>query len=274
MSSDTFHIRVQSIVGDTVDLLCSTSTAGGLNDYACTRSFALMAIEDGMPYPSDGMTPLQAKMRAVGGPTPPVWEKEFHRAHVGTFIASTELVERRGIITDEHAWMEGHFGAGNDADAERLYPPHRFLLRVRVTDPRWLEGLEVGSGHGTTAYDAWWDDPERPSNATLAEIESKASYWYPPEPETVSKVMKRAGTGSKATATDETVSGETASKKVAAKKTAAKKTAAKKATTKKATAKKTARKTTAKKAAAKKTTAKKTAKKAPAKKTAAKRSQA
>ena len=242
MSSDTFYIQVQAIKGDTVELMCRTSTAGGVNDYAVTRSFALMVLEDGMPYAKT--TPLQKRLVELGGSTPPVWESSFHREHVGEFIASTELVERIGIVGDERTWRERF--EHDDATAERDYPLHRFVLRVRVTDPKWLTGLKVGQGWGTTAFDAWWDDPTRPSKASLAAGERKASRWSPP--------------GAK----------KAAAKKPAAKKSAAKKvtrkTAAKKAPAKKAAKKATraAPKKTTTRAAAKKTTAKKAAKKKPA----------
>ncbi len=222
MSSDTFHIHVNSIKGDQAEFLCRTSTAGGLNDYACTRSFALMIIEDGMPYVSEGKkgTPLQQEMRAAAGcDTPRVWEESFHKEHVAKFITEAKLVERIGIIGNEEAWKHGRF----ELEQEDDYPLHQFVLRVRVTDPKWLEGLRAGSSYGTTAFDAWWDDPTRQSNKELAKIESKASYWVPPG----------------------------AAKKAAPKKAAPKKAAAKKAAPTKAVAKKAAPKKTAAKKAAK-----------------------
>lgn len=168
MSSDTFHIHVRSIVGDTLELRCRTSTAGGLNDFATTRSFALMAIDDGMPW--DKSKPLQQAMAAaVGGGQPPVWTAEFHRDHVATFIASTELLERSNIVDDEQAWWAGY--------ESETSPRHEFVVRVRMTDPRWLEGLEVGASWGTTAFDAWWPDPEGPSTEQIAAVTARASHW-------------------------------------------------------------------------------------------------
>jgi len=207
MSSDTFHIHVTNIDGNKAEFLCSTSTAGGLNDYALTRSFALMIIEDGMPYASDGNgTPLQLEMRKCAeSSTPPVWEASFHKEHVGKFIVSTKLVERRGIIKNEAAWKHGRFELENDED----HPLHKFVLHVQVTDPKWLQGLEKGSSYGTTAFDAWWDDPTRQSRAELNAIERKASKWKPPS-KTQTKKDDRA---------------ESAPKPVTAKKTATKKTA-------------------------------------------------
>lgn len=168
MSSDTFHVQIRSIAGDTVELRCLTSTAGGLNDFATTRSFALIAIDDGMPY--DKSKPLQqAMVAAAGGGQPPTWEEAYHRDHVAEFIASTELLERSNIIDDKEAWW-----AAYETDSA---PRHEFVLRVRMTDPRFLDGLEVGDGYGTTAYDAWCDDPERPSRVQVAEVTARASHW-------------------------------------------------------------------------------------------------
>jgi len=275
MSSDTVYIQVQAIKGDTIELMCRTSTAGGVNDYAVTRSFALMVIEDGMPYAKT--TPLQKRMVELGGgSTPPVWEASFHREHVGEFIASTELVERIGIVGDENAWR-ARFDH-DDETAERDYPLHRFVLRVRVTDPKWLKGLKVGQGWGTTAFDAWWDDPTRPSKAQLAAVERKASRWSRPgakqaaakKPAAKKVTQKTAAKKATKKAAKKTAAKKTAAKKTAAKKTAAKKTA-KKTAAKKAPAKKTAKKTTratpkktTKRAAARKTTARKAAKRKPA----------
>ena len=279
MSSDTFYIQVQAIKGDTIELMCRTSTAGGVNDYAVTRSFALMVLEDGMPYAKT--TPLQKRLVELGGGSmPPVWEASFHREHVGEFIASTELVERIGIVGDASAWRD-RFEL-DDATAERDYPLHRFVLRVRVTDPKWLKGLKVGQGWGTTAFDAWWDDPTRPSKAQLAAVERKASRWSPPgakqaaakkpvaKKKAAKKVTPKTATKKAPKKATKKATKKTAAKKTAAKKTAAKKTA-KKTAAKKAPAKKTAKKTTratpkktTKRAAARKTTARKAAKRKPA----------
>lgn len=185
MSSDTFYINVLYVEGDEVEFLCSTSTAGGINDYAMTRSFAIMLIEDGMPYASEGKgTPLQLELRKLAGTdTPPVWEEKFHKEHVAKFITKATLLGRIGIVKDEDAWKHGRFEEQNEDD----FPLHKFILHVQVTDPKWLEGLEPGSRYGTTAFDAWWDDPTRQSERELAEIERKATTWKPPRKKTAKK---------------------------------------------------------------------------------------
>jgi hypothetical protein len=216
MSSDTFSVHVLNIDHDKVEFLCATSTAGGLNDYAVTRSFALMIIEDGMPYVSDGKgTPLQHELRKLAGvDTPPVWDASFHKEHVHKFIAKAKLVERMGIITDIPAWQHGRFELEDDDN----YPLHKFIMHVQVTDPVWLKGLKNGAIYGTTAFDAWWEDPTRQSLTQLAAIERKASKWKPP-----GKASEKTAPGTKSSVKK----GATPVKKTAAKKTAAKKTAAK-----------------------------------------------
>ncbi|WAS93688.1 hypothetical protein [Nannocystis punicea] len=273
MSSDTFYIEIRPLQDDTVELVCTTSTAGGVNDYALTRSFVLMALADGMPYAGDNPTPLQKAMQEVGGPTPPVWQESFHREHVDKFIASTELVERIGIVTDERAWQEGRFR--DEPDSYKKFPSHQFVLRARVTDPRYLEGLTPGSSFGTTAFDAWWDDPARPSRAEMAAVEARASRWFPPSKKAASEkkaASKKAASKKAASKKAAKKAAKKAPAKKAAKKTASKK-AAKKAPAKKATKKAPTKKATKKaptKKVPKKAPAKKAAKKAPAKKTAKK----
>jgi hypothetical protein len=208
MSSDTFYIEIRAIAGDTVELVCRTSGAGGLSDYADTRSFVLSVLLDGLPY--GGKLPLQRAVSALGAVK--VWEEAFHREHVGKFITSVELVSRHGIIGNERAWYTGRESLDDDA-AERDYPHHSFVLRARVTDPQWLKGQKLGKRFGTTSFDAWFKDPQSPTPAQRKAVEAAASRWQPPSE----------------------------GKKTAVKKTAVKKTAAKKAAVKKTAAKKTVR---------------------------------
>jgi hypothetical protein len=264
MSSDTFFITLLSIAGDTAELLCTTSTAGGVNDYAVTRSFALMALEDGMRHGAN--TPLQQGIAAAGGQ---IWEEKFHRENVANFIAKTEILKRIGIIRDERAWQQGRFDEQPGTNVERDFPLHKFVLRVKVTDPKYLEGLTEGEGWGTTAFDAWWNDPLRPTKQAMAAVDKAATYWTPASRKTRAKTeaapakkaaKKAAKTGAK----------KTPAKKAAAKKAPAKKSP-KKTATKKTPAKKSPKKTAAKKAPAKKAPKKTAAKKAPAKKAPAKK---
>jgi hypothetical protein len=241
MSSDTFYIEVSAISGDTVELVCRTGSAGGLSDYADTRSFVLSALYDGLPY--GGKLPLQRALGALGAVK--IWEEAFHREHVGKFIASVELVSRHGIIDNERAWFAGRQSLDDD-EAERDYPYHRFVLRARVTDPQWLKGQKIGKRFGTTAFDAWFKDPQSPTSHQRKAVEAAASHWRPPSEVTPG----------------------------AAKKSAAKKSAAKKGAATKSAAKAPAPKSVAKKAPATKSAAKAPATKAPATKSVAKKAAA
>ena len=257
MSSDTFSIEVSAISGDTVELVCRTGSAGGLSDYADTRSFVLSALYDGLPY--GGKLPLQRALGALGAVK--IWEEAFHREHVGKFIASVELVSRHGIIDNERAWFAGRQSLDDD-EAERDYPYHRFVLRARVTDPQWLKGQKIGKRFGTTAFDAWFKDPQSPTSHQRKAVEAAASHWRPPSEVTPGAAKKSAAT-------------KAATKKSAATKAAATKSVAKKAPAKAPATKSVAKKAPAKKAAAKKAPAKKVAaKKAATKKAASKKAPA
>jgi hypothetical protein len=255
MSSDTFYIEVSAISGDTVELVCRTGSAGGLSDYADTRSFVLSALYDGLPY--GGKLPLQRALGALGAVK--IWEEAFHREHVGKFIASVELVSRHGIIDNERAWFAGRQSLDDD-EAERDYPYHRFVLRARVTDPQWLKGQKIGKRFGTTAFDAWFKDPQSPTSHQRKAVEAAASHWRPPSEVTPGAAKKSAAKKS-------------AAKKAAATKSAAKAPAPKSVAKKAPATKAPATKSVAKKAAATKSVAKKAAAtKAPATKSAATKS--
>lgn len=59
-----------------------------------------------------------------------------------------------------------------DEALERVYQRHRFVLRVFMTSPHWLDGIAVGSRHATDAYEGW--------PASLAAVEARASRWVEP----------------------------------------------------------------------------------------------
>lgn len=174
MSSDTFEVEIRSIDGASVELSCTTTTAGGANDCAVTRSFALIALQSAAN--EIGGTPLTAALAALArNGIPPLWNESFHRDHVGSFVERTELLSRRGFIENAQAWfeargtraeeLEGEGASGRELEAalDREFPRHSFALRVHVTDPSWLSGLSAGQRFATTGFDAWWDDPVRPT---------------------------------------------------------------------------------------------------------------
>lgn len=172
MSSDTFTIGVEAIAGAVVTLRCTTSTAGGLNDFATTRSFALIALEDGLPYQRTSQLQTAIQRTSPDGEWPRFWDEAWMAAHVDALIVKTELLERRNVIGNEQAWW--------DAVEQREDPPrHEFVLRVTMRDAAYLEGLSVGARWGTTAFDVWGDDPARPKAAQIARVSARASAWVP-----------------------------------------------------------------------------------------------
>jgi hypothetical protein len=172
--SETYRIEIRAIEGSTIDLVCTTLAIGGVNDLATTRSFAWIALLDGLPY--GGQRPLQVALAALSETeNPPLSDEGFHRRHVAKFIASTELIERDGIIEDEEAWWRGREADGPDVDVE--FPLHSYVLRVHMTEPRWLEGLAVGTVHGTASLDVWRTDLACPDEDQLEEVNARASRW-------------------------------------------------------------------------------------------------
>ncbi|MDQ3031394.1 MAG: hypothetical protein M3Y87_03185 [Myxococcota bacterium] len=172
MSSDTFDVEIRALDGTTVELALTTTTAGGANDYAITRSFALITLQSATRERADAPLTIALAALAPDG-VAPVWSEHFHREHVGAFVARTELLSRTGFIENAQRWFESRASraleleaAGLNGDLEaaldREFPRHNFLLRVDVTDPRWLSGLSPGQRFRTTGFDAWWDDPLRP----------------------------------------------------------------------------------------------------------------
>lgn len=165
MSSDTYRISATRTGPTTLSLTCETTTVIGPNDMATSRSFVLLALHLALP-PS---APLSAALEAIGFGAGMV-DEGFHREHVGAFIAWTRLVRRENIVKDVAARYQllGDLNAreaSGDAPPDfdvleelwKQYPPHRFVLEARVTEPRWLEGLP--SWFATTAYDVWESDP-------------------------------------------------------------------------------------------------------------------
>ncbi len=289
MSSDVYDVEVRAVDGTSIEFLCITTGAGGLNDYASTRSFALSLLADISPRSgAKKSSPLHDAVSALGGE---IWDEAFHRANVDKFIVGTRLVAREGKIADEARWIRQRSDLGDalrsgprfkgdiEAELDKKVPRHRFVLRAEVTDPKWLQGIRVGQRFGTTSYDAWWTDPVRPSEGEVREKKAAGAKVAGGPVKKTGKVAakttgaaKKTKVAAKKTATGAAKTATGAAKKTAAKKTAkgatgaAKKGAAKKGAAKKTAAKKTAAKKTAK-GAAKKTAAKKTG---TAKKTAAK----
>jgi hypothetical protein len=171
----------------TFDVL--TSTAGGVDDYCSSRSFALLLLADAIrraawSVPGDPNDPkrdaevqrlyAKAKTTALHHALPPTdtsdWyvSEDWMRENVGRFVASCTLVERRNNVgaaeleKREQVIVERFGGQLFTNEAHRWKPVrwaecHNFTLEVVVTEPRWAEHLETGLEFGTTAFDVWYE---------------------------------------------------------------------------------------------------------------------
>lgn len=76
------------------------------------------------------------------------------------------------MIADRNAWF-AEYETGKDVAR------HEFVLRATLRDPSFASGLAVGDAWGTTAFDAWLDDPAAPTPAEVEAVSDRASYWAP-----------------------------------------------------------------------------------------------
>ena len=278
MSSDCFDVRVKSVNGDEVIFDVLTGTAGGYNDLAASRSFALVLLNDALSRATDSLPgewgsperdEAAARLREKSANAELVkalategdWyvSADWMRANVDRFVKSTEVLERRNDLPDEELSrraqaIEAEFGGALYTNQYHQWQPrrwelcHNYTLRVVVADPKWAAHLEPGLEFGTTAYDVWNESAPAPAEApAIAPAPKKTA----PKKATPKKTAPK----------------RTAPKKAAPKKAAPKKTAPKKAAPKKAAPKKAA----PKKAAAKKASPKKAAPKKAAPKKGSKR---
>ncbi|MDC0667053.1 hypothetical protein [Nannocystis radixulma] len=188
MSSDCFEVRVASMDGTKVRLDVLTLTAGGLTDLCSSRAFALRVLDDALRRAAD-LVPgrwdtaqgkaeaqrLRAKweqtaLRAALPDNRSDWyvSEAWMRGHVGRFVASCTLVERRNFLSEEELSarereIEEAVGGVCYTNQHHIWQPmrwqrcHNFTLDVVVTDPRWSEHLEVGLVFPTTAFDVWYE---------------------------------------------------------------------------------------------------------------------
>lgn len=177
MSSDTSVVTVLAKNGSTIELRVRTTTAGGLDDWSCTRSFALVLLADARRRAADwgfappsSPTPLELE-RDRWEVVDPDWyvSETFMREHVARYVASVDVLARANV---RGAAPEAPVHSAMTRVLMMRLPPreeedrlcevmHHVVLRAEVTDPRWLEGLEPGLVFGSTAFDVWWDDPTR-----------------------------------------------------------------------------------------------------------------
>ena len=94
-----------------------------------------------------GHTPLVRALLALGYGAR-LRTVDWYARHVPAFIVATAVVEGR----DDRV----------TADAEASAPPPSWLLRIELTEERWLEGIEVGARFGTTGDAVGHEDPLEP----------------------------------------------------------------------------------------------------------------
>lgn len=156
MSSDLYDVEL-SRQGLDLTLQCTTSGAGGANDYERTRSFVLHALA----REAKG-SPLHEALAALGFDER--WnDPTFYEQYVGKFLAWTRLIRRENICDeDARSAYLGELHERSDvvdvlAALHQRFPPHRFLLQARLTEARFGDGLPAS--FGTTCFDVWNEDP-------------------------------------------------------------------------------------------------------------------
>ena len=161
--SETFAFTIQSVQEKEIIARVRTETAGRLNDFFDTPSFALMALCDQGGYdarPRRTCREIQEDFYV---------EPQFYRDHVDKFISSVELLERRNIFPDPtpddalervYACVNENTYYDDTPSEEKLEKEnamcevlHNFTLRIIVTDPDHAADLKPGMVFGTSAYD-------------------------------------------------------------------------------------------------------------------------
>jgi hypothetical protein len=168
VSFDCFDVELANINGPVVDLWCTTTTAGGVNDYADSRSFVILCLADAARESSSRCPLLQALGEL--GFDERATDEAFYLEHGGTFVRSVRLLTREGVVQSPSQWVASRVEYGQqltrlgtpldrlDGLLDEKFPRHRFLLRAELTNARWLSGLEKGSRFATTAYDVLYPD--------------------------------------------------------------------------------------------------------------------
>jgi hypothetical protein len=193
MSSDTSMITILRKDGPLIDLRVRSTGADGFNSCCVTRGFALHVLTEARsrarmePGQRDIVQAKPSLIETQASRHPACaddlmawWSVDFLRKHVAEFVASTEVLERRNItkVSDEDDEffermeqleddVEARVDAGElsprQAEDRRCELYHYLVLRVRMADPQWLDGIEPGWVFGADATDLWRDDPLRPA---------------------------------------------------------------------------------------------------------------
>lgn len=192
MSSDISVITILRKDGAEIDLRVRSTGADGFNSCCVTRGFALHALTDARSRARDEkgqreLVPAKPSVIETQASKHPAcaddlmawWGVDFLRKHVAEYVASTVVLERRNVakITDEDDELfermekledevEARLEAGEitlrEAEDRRCTLYHHVTLRVRMTQPKWLDGIEAGWVFGSDAADLWRDDPLKP----------------------------------------------------------------------------------------------------------------
>lgn len=145
------------------------TTAGGANDYVCTRSFAVAALLDaGASLPGvEGRPSSEAEARAAA---------EAHVEHVA-------MVARCNVQPGD-AWPE-------DTDAVIDCPPgrtqrehedllakrfHHVILELHFAPSAHAALGDLPESFGTAAFDFWWGDPTREPAPAETKAQELSSY--------------------------------------------------------------------------------------------------
>ena len=91
------------------------------------------------------------------------------REHVGDFVESAEVLERRNdlhpgvLLAREEEIVEAMGGDLPNSRMDEWGPMrweklHSYHVRAQLTDAKWAEHLRPGLEFGTSAYDVWFED--------------------------------------------------------------------------------------------------------------------
>jgi hypothetical protein len=181
--TDTSVVTILRVEGREIDMRVRTTTAGGLNDWSASRSFALLLLSDARRRARDDG--FQLAERPIDREIP-AWEaadeswyvsEPWMIENVGRYVEKTEVLARRNVLDESAPDLDARIDAierataGLDplaAEAKRCGLYHYLDLRVTVTDARWLEGTPANVVFGSTAHDVWFADPLNPDEPTAS----------------------------------------------------------------------------------------------------------
>jgi hypothetical protein len=155
MSSDLYHVRVESVAGDRLTCRVTAYDPRDDQDPPPSRTLALQFLWEtwewfrlGLSYhvQGGGMSPERAEELGRVAPIGPelggqdICDGDWIRANVGRFIRRVQARDR-------------DIGAWRDEQGEVREGVPQATLIITATDPRWLEHLRPGMEWETTSYD-------------------------------------------------------------------------------------------------------------------------